>query len=623
MSSTIARASLAQRPAENVSLRLGDVDQVVPHLGRAGPATAWPSRRRGRGRPRRRRPRRSPRRPAARPRGRGPSCPIPSGRGAREAAGADRAHGLVSPRQPSRVFSGRSSTRAVRPLVRAEERRRRSARAPRAFPAPGGRSDCAGRRRGGPRAGATASRNAGVVDVRLPWWPTLRTSTAPAAPRPRSACLRRRADVAREQGAAAVPLEESHDRLVVDAVDLAHRPARVQDREPRALELEDVRRHERPDRDAAPRGEPRRRASKPPSSSPRAPELARPAAPRGRRRDRGHGPGADASSTPRRGASLRGRGASARRRVRPNSVASRSNGPPPSTSIALRFQRRSIASPCPTSRASIEKPRFGPARPGRERERPKEQRRRRAAAAATQAARPEGRGCQQRADGENEPEAPASAAETRSPPLVRRATPEAAIPGRRGPRGARPEGRTRRRRRRAPPRAISTPESGIDRGAVSQAPAATRLNRQKRTGAVAHSAASAAANPDHSQFGPLRQPARIGSAKSAIPQTAANVSTVPTEKSCGRRGKEQKRAPRARSPAPSRSAARAGASRGRPRRRGRRARPAGSRRRRERRGGPTRGESASRVLPSTPASERTKSTSPASSTTCSPETTSR
>ena len=43
--------------------------------------------------------------------------------------------------------------------------------------------------------------------------------------------------------------------------------------------------------------------------------------------------------------------------------------------------------------------------------------------------------------------------------------------------------------------------SGIVKGAVSQAPAATMLNRQRSTGAVANSAASATARPEKSQSG--------------------------------------------------------------------------------------------------------------------------
>ncbi len=174
----------------------------------------------------------------------------------------------------------------------------------------------------------------------------------------------------------------------------------------------------------------------------------------------------------------------------------------------------------------------------------------------------------------------------------------------------------------APPRAMSAADSGTESGAVSHAPAATMLNRQKRIGAVAHSAASAAANPDQSHSGREGSRARIGSEKAPIPQTAANVSSVPTEK-------RVEGAPRNRTSAesPIACAAPIGRSRSRVARNVPTTRPARTA------GGfapPTRTKKStersstrSRRLPSTPASPRSASTRPASSTTCNPETTRR
>jgi hypothetical protein len=67
-------------------------------------------------------------------------------------------------------------------------------------------------------------------------------------------------------------------------------------------------------------------------------------------------------------------------------------------------------------------------------------------------------------------------------------------------------------------------------GAVSHAPAATTLNRQKTMGAVAICAASETASPPKSHPGRSGKSARIGSVKRAMPQTAANVRTQPTER---------------------------------------------------------------------------------------------
>ena len=170
---------------------------------------------------------------------------------------------------------------------------------------------------------------------------------------------------------------------------------------------------------------------------------------------------------------------------------SRSNGPPPSTSSALRFQRRSIASPWPTSSASIEKPAAGRPAPG-----PQSARRERARAAR----RPRPAGAPARgpsAGREEQQPGPAAIAPSggRRPqegaaPAARSATARAAgCPAPKsareaGPRGCRP--RTEARAARAEPRS-GRRESGIASGAVSHAPAATTLNLQKSIGAVAHS----------------------------------------------------------------------------------------------------------------------------------------
>ena len=70
--------------------------------------------------------------------------------------------------------------------------------------------------------------------------------------------------------------------------------------------------------------------------------------------------------------------------------------------------------------------------------------------------------------------------------------------------------------------------SGIEKGAVSHAPAETTLNRQRRIGDVAICAATAAAKPEKRKAGLAGRTLRIGCVKPAMPETAANVSTVPT-----------------------------------------------------------------------------------------------
>ena len=64
---------------------------------------------------------------------------------------------------------------------------------------------------------------------------------------------------------------------------------------------------------------------------------------------------------------------------------------------------------------------------------------------------------------------------------------------------------------------------------MSHAPADTRLKRHSRTGAVAACAARAAASLAKSSRGLAGSRDRMGAVNSAIPQTAANVRTVPIE----------------------------------------------------------------------------------------------
>ena len=131
MSSTIGRASLAKRPAENGSSGSGDVEHVVPapppaaigrRLGRSDIETAVD--RKGVGRDDLARPEPAPRR------GRGPSCRRPSARRSREGSGFPADSPLkVSPGLARRAGSrsGPSSTRqSDRVSVRSSGTQRRA-----------------------------------------------------------------------------------------------------------------------------------------------------------------------------------------------------------------------------------------------------------------------------------------------------------------------------------------------------------------------------------------------------------------------------------------------------------------------------------------------------------------
>ena len=463
---------------------------------RGAPRKASRSRCRTRGRRRTRRPTRS--RP---PRRRATSCAssVFPGAGLAEQNEQDRpgvaAHGPSSPRHARRVAAGSRSTRTSdRSSVRTTGTQNRASvasvsgagwpkrlRRPQESRATRG----AGRGHEAPRSSRS----------RLPWWPTLSTSTARQRPGREQLGLGRRAGVAGQQRGPAVALEQGHDRLVVDRVGLARagRPS------------------------AGRRGARRRARQTSPASSTR---TGTPRRRGGRRRagrrdllrpspaERQSAPTGSSSRTAKSPSAWSGCGCvsitASRRvtprsssfgssRVRPKSAASRSNGPPPSTSIARRFQRRSIASPCPTSSASIENPRRGPAGAGAQAR----------AARNTSAARRRGRAgapapARAPAASEQQPDEGHRPERRRRP--QKRARPRPAPPATRAARLPRPKSAPsgpggmpdRVEARAAPPRARSgRPTSGIESGAVSHAPAATTLNLQKRTGAVAHCAASA------------------------------------------------------------------------------------------------------------------------------------
>ena len=303
-------------------------------------------------------------------------------------------------------------------------------------------------------------------------------------------------------------------------------------------------------------------------------------------------------------------------RVRPNSVASGSNGPPPSTRIALLFQRRSIASPCPTSRASNEKPRAGPGRPRADGHR-QECRRRSGRRPPSQKRARQGRGDEQRSDGEDGRERRRRPQKRRTRRPLREPLEQTRPPTeerRQGPGGeaarmadeqCTAQGderrRQRNRERRGQPGArrddVEPPEENRRGRALGR-----ECGREARTRAT-----------------PAAKEAVPGSARrrAPIPQTAAKVSSVPTEKIV-------EGAPRNRTSAesPIACAAPIGRSRSRVARNVPTTRPARTA------GGfapPTRtkrsteaSSTRSRRLPSIPRAPRSASTRPASSTTCRP-----
>ena len=154
--------------------------------------------------------------------------------------GSLAAHGRSRPRQASRVAAGQELDAAVGPLVRAEhrdaaaaervERRGRGMAEPVAPPAREQRElrrDRVDEGRGSSTCGFRGARPSG-------------RRRAAAAPALAQGVLRRRPDVSGQERGAPVALDESDDGLVVDAVDLAHRAAGVQDRSAHAVGLERV-----------------------------------------------------------------------------------------------------------------------------------------------------------------------------------------------------------------------------------------------------------------------------------------------------------------------------------------------------------------------------------------------
>ena len=362
--------------------------------------------------------------------------------------------------------------------------------------------------------------NAGVVEPRLPWCPTFRTSALPTRLSRRSASSVGAARVAGQERAPAVPFEASRirDWLFVASTlrrgppewrtaSRASRPPE-DDRPPPA-----TRTGTRPEVAAASRS-----WNKPASSSP----LERQSSPTGsssitakrpsgvvgmRMRQDGGVQAGDAPVEQLREGAACGRSPDGRdRTVR---LHPRESRPP-------RVRRR-IASPCPTSSASIENPLEGPRGPGRT-----ARKRKSAAAGRKAAARALPR---------------ASAPITVSAPIARticerrRGAEKSGAGDPLGDEFHRPRCRTRSRTTsgggahpalkkisRTPPSAIIPPRSGIESGAVSHAAAETTLNLQRRIGAVADWAARAAARPEKSSFGRSGSPPSNRGGKQGDPE---------------------------------------------------------------------------------------------------------